>query len=129
VIKTKAWKGWVEALTEDLNMDEGDDKDKKAVIADEWPSLPSSYYVMYGKPFFNVKVAQDFKENGDKRKAWKELCYSYEDISENKLIKFNACKMKSISKGPTLWCMELEHIHQRMQKKGTKEKSEAKMIA
>jgi len=84
------------------------------------------------KAFFYVQAAQDSEENGDTRKAWKELCCRYKDISENDLIalttKFKACKMKTASDDPTLWYAELEHIYQHMQKTGAKEKSDAEMI-
>jgi len=46
------------------------------------------------KAFFYVQAAQDSEEKGDMRKAWKEPCCRYEDVSENYLIvctKFNAC--------------------------------------
>jgi len=53
-------------------------------------------------------------------------------MSENNLIvlttEFNACKMKNASKDPTLWYVELKHIHQCMKKVGTQEKLETEII-
>jgi len=102
-----ARKGWVKALTKDLKIDQKSaaDADKKSVMMND---LAYHHLVMscMDKAFFYVRAAQESEENGDVRKAWKELCHRYEDVSGNDLIalttEFNACKMKSAGDNPTL---------------------------
>jgi len=134
-IKTKAIgtrKGWVKVLTEDLKIDQKatDEASKKAVMLN---NLAYHHLVMSctDKAFYYVQAAQDLGENGNAWQAWKSCC-QYADVLENDLIaltiEFNVCKMKNASKDPTLWYVELEHIHQCMKKAGAQKKSEAEMI-
>jgi len=84
------------------------------------------------KAFHYVQAAQNTDENKNTCMLWKELCHFYEDMSKHNqfalTMEFNACKMKNTSINPTLWYVELGHIHQQVQKAGAHKKFEAQMI-
>jgi len=109
--KTKAVaarKGWLEAITNDVMLDRTSKKaeDKAAVLKND---LAYHYLVMActDHAFGYVQVAETADSHGDARKAWKDLCKRYDDVTKNDLIalttEYNNCKMKKASDNPCLW--------------------------
>ncbi len=136
-IKVKAMgvrHGWLDGLLKDLMLDRksmAKDEEKKVLMND----LAYHYLVMLctDYAFDYVQAAEGADSYRDARKAWKDLCAHYDEVTADDLIslttEWNNCKLKKASDDPKLWYTELECLQTLIEKAGLPKKMDVEVVA